>query len=139
MQVERDFAKDLPAVWGDPNQLMDVCVHITGNAMDALEGIRNAKLSIRTWAEEGTALLEFADNGPGVAEPKRVFDPFYTTKPVGKGTGLGLSACYGILKEHRGEIHCTNRPEGGAVFTIRLPLIEKPQVKEPASPAQVIS
>jgi two-component system NtrC family sensor kinase len=80
-------------------------------------------------------VLEFSDNGPGVAEPKRVFDPFYTTKPVGKGTGLGLSACYGILKEHSGEIQCTNRHEGGAVFTIRLPLIAVP--KEEAPPAEV--
>ena len=66
--------------------------------------------------------MEFTDNGPGVQNPHRIFDPFYTTKPVGKGTGLGLSICYGIVKEHGGEIQVRNREEGGAVFSITLPL-----------------
>jgi two-component system NtrC family sensor kinase len=137
LQVERDLAANLPAVWGDPNQLMDVCVHIIGNAIDALEKQGGGLLKIKTWSESGQAMLEFSDNGPGVVEPKRVFDPFYTTKPVGKGTGLGLSACYGILKEHNGEIHCTNRPEGGAVFTIRLPLIAPAEPKQEVPPEEV--
>jgi signal transduction histidine kinase len=54
-------------------------------------------------------------------DPSRVFDPFYTTKPVGKGTGLGLSATYGVVQDHHGQISCYNRPEGGAAFEIRLP------------------
>jgi signal transduction histidine kinase len=137
LQVERNLAADLPAVWGDPNQLMDVCVHIIGNAIDALEKQGGGLLKIKTWSESGQAVLEFSDNGPGVVEPKRVFDPFYTTKPVGKGTGLGLSACYGILKEHNGEIQCTNRPEGGAVFTIRLPLIAPAEPKQEVPPEEV--
>ena len=65
--------------------------------------------------------LEFADSGSGLKEPQRVFEPFYTTKPVGKGTGLGLSTCYGIIQQHDGEISCRNQPEGGAVFTVRIP------------------
>jgi signal transduction histidine kinase len=71
-------------------------------------------------------MLDFADSGPGLKEPRRVFDPFYTTKPVGKGTGLGLSTCYGIIQQHDGEISCHNRPEGGAVFTILLPVAPEP-------------
>lgn len=67
-------------------------------------------------------VLDFADSGKGIRDPQRVFDPFYTTKAVGQGTGLGLSAAYGIIQEHGGEISCSNRPEGGAVFTVRLPL-----------------
>jgi signal transduction histidine kinase len=51
-----------------------------------------------------------------------VFDPFYTTKPIGKGTGLGLSAVYGVVQEHHGQITCQNKPEGGAVFVLRLPI-----------------
>jgi signal transduction histidine kinase len=54
-------------------------------------------------------------------EPERVFDPFYTTRPVGQGPGLGLSVCYGIIQEHNGKITCRNRPEGGAIFRIELP------------------
>jgi C4-dicarboxylate-specific signal transduction histidine kinase len=50
-----------------------------------------------------------------------VFDPFYTTKAIGKGTGLGLSAVYGVVREHRGQITCQNKPEGGALFMLRLP------------------
>src|ERR1700685_2884801 len=57
----------------------------------------------------------------GHAEPDRVFDPFYTTRPVGQGPGLGLSVCYGIIQEHNGKIACQNRPEGGAIFRIELP------------------
>jgi signal transduction histidine kinase len=66
-------------------------------------------------------VIQFADTGPGIREPERVFDPFYTTKPVGKGTGLGLSAAYGVVQDHGGQITCLNRPEGGALFIIRLP------------------
>jgi two-component system NtrC family sensor kinase len=51
------------------------------------------------------------------------FDPFYSTKAVGKGTGLGLSICYGLVKEHKGQISCANRPEGGAIFRVELPAV----------------
>ena len=71
-------------------------------------------------------LIEITDNGPGVKEIPKVFDPFYTTKPVGKGTGLGLSICYGIVTEHGGEILARNAPPRGACFTILLPLSTVP-------------
>ena len=67
-------------------------------------------------------MIQFSDTGPGIPEPGRVFDPFYTTKPIGKGTGLGLSATYGLVQDHGGHITCYNRAEGGAVFVIRLPI-----------------
>jgi len=66
--------------------------------------------------------VQFSDTGPGLKDPQRVFDPFYTTKPVGKGTGLGLSATYGVVQDHHGQITCHNRPQGGAVFTLRFPM-----------------
>jgi len=70
--------------------------------------------------------VEITDSGPGIQSPHRIFDPFYTTKPVGKGTGLGLSICYGIVKEHGGEIHARNAPPRGASFSISLPLLPEP-------------
>lgn len=65
--------------------------------------------------------MEFLDSGPGIKEPDRVFDPFYTTKSVGMGAGLALSACYGIVQEHGGRIVCENRPDAGAAFRIEFP------------------
>ena len=74
------------------------------------------------YAKDGNVYTEFHDSGTGIKEPNRIFDPFYTTKSVGKGTGLGLSICYGIVKEHGGEILCTNNVAAdGATFTVRLP------------------
>jgi signal transduction histidine kinase len=69
-------------------------------------------------------IFEFADSGPGIEEEhlSRVFEPFYTTKKNGAGTGLGLSVCYGILQNHGGTISVRNREEGGAVFSIELPV-----------------
>jgi len=67
-------------------------------------------------------VIEFSDEGPGIQAPERVFDPFYTTRPVGQGAGLGLSACYGIVQEHKGRITCQNRPNGGATFRIEMPI-----------------
>ena len=68
--------------------------------------------------------MSFRDNGPGVTQPERIFDPFFTTKQVGEGTGLGLSICYGIVKEHGGEILCSNNlDERGATFVVRLPIV----------------
>ena len=66
-------------------------------------------------------MLAFSDSGPGIEDLSRIFDPFYTTKPVGNGAGLGLSACYGIIKDHGGSIVAANGPEGGAQVIIKLP------------------
>jgi len=63
------------------------------------------------------------DSGMGITDPERIFDPFFTTKDVGKGTGLGLSICYGIVREHGGEIVCHNNLDSeGATFVVRLPV-----------------
>jgi two-component system, NtrC family, sensor kinase len=76
---------------------------------------------VRTGVNGDRLFIEFTDSGPGVKDASRVFDPFYTTKPVGKGTGLGLSICYGIITEHGGTIRVRNVPTRGASFTIELP------------------
>ena len=92
-------------------------------------------LKVRVYTQEGTVITEFQDSGPGIKEPNRIFDPFYTTKSVGKGTGLGLSICYGIIKEHGGDISARNREDGGAVIEVRLPANDRAGVPETALPA----
>ena len=121
--VHREFAANLPATAGDFHQLEQVFLNILNNAVDAIhEKGAPGEIWIRTETADGGVRIEITDSGPGVAHPHRIFDPFYTTKPVGKGTGLGLSICYGIVKEHGGEIQVRNSPPRGATFTITLPI-----------------
>jgi signal transduction histidine kinase len=120
VQVRTDLAPNLPRILGDSNQLLQVCLHITNNALYAMSA-KGGVLVVSTREQGDHVFLEFSDDGPGMEDPERVFDPFYTTKPVGHGTGLGLSACYGIIHEHGGKLTCENRPGGGATFRIDLP------------------
>jgi signal transduction histidine kinase len=113
----------LPRVLGNTNQLLQAFLQIVENAVDALQEIGGGRLQVSLWREGNEVIVQFADSGPGLRDPERVFDPFYTTKPVGKGTGLGLSATYGVIQDHKGQITCYNRPEGGAAFEIRLPIV----------------
>jgi signal transduction histidine kinase len=124
-----------PRVLGDSNQLLQAFVQIVENAVEALQEVGGGRLEISLWSESGDVVIQFADNGPGLRDPERVFDPFYTTKPVGKGTGLGLSATYGVVQEHRGQITCFNRPEGGAAFEIRLPSLRSSVAMAAGEPA----
>ncbi len=114
----------LPRVLGNPNQLLQAFLQIVENAVDALQEIGGGRLQVSLWRDADEVIVQFADSGPGLRDPERVFDPFYTTKPVGKGTGLGLSATYGVIQDHKGQITCYNRPEGGAAFEIRLPALK---------------
>jgi len=116
-----ETADPVPRVLGNPNQLLQAFVQIVENAVDALQEIGGGRLQISVWREANDVVVQFADSGPGLRNPERVFDPFYTTKAVGKGTGLGLSATYGVVQDHKGQITCFNRPEGGAAFEVRLP------------------
>jgi two-component system NtrC family sensor kinase len=111
-------------VVGDSHQLQQVFLNILNNAYDAVrESDTPGQIVIETVEAEGMAEISFRDNGPGITYPERIFDPFFTTKEVGKGTGLGLSICYGIIREHQGEINCRNNGDGsGATFMVRLPL-----------------
>jgi PAS domain S-box-containing protein len=122
--VEKEFCQDPASVVADPHQIEQVFLNIINNAVDAiLETGRSGKLKISVVCENGDVRACFADDGPGIKDPKRIFDPFYTTKNVGKGTGLGLSICYGIVKEHGGDITARNASEGGAVIEVRLPMV----------------
>lgn len=123
IRVDLQAEPSLPGVRGDPNQLLQVFFNIVSNAVDAMEESGGGLLTVRTTHERADVVIEFSDTGLGMRDPQLVFDPFYTTKPVGKGTGLGLSICYGIIQEHGGQITCRNLPGGGATFRIELPSV----------------
>jgi len=123
IRIETDLASSLPPVHGNSSQLVQVFHNIILNAIEAMEEKGVGVLKVRTGSIDNRLIVDFSDTGPGIQQPDRVFDPFYTTKPVGKGTGLGLSICYGIVAAHEGSISCQNLPEGGAVFHIILPAV----------------
>ncbi len=122
-RVDLQLESVLPGVRGDGNQLMQVFFNIISNALEAMEAADGGVLTVKTIRDRANVVILFSDTGPGLQDPQRVFDPFYTTKPVGKGTGLGLSICFGIVQEHGGKILSYNRQEGGAVFRVELPAV----------------
>jgi signal transduction histidine kinase len=126
LEVRLSIEKDFPEISANANQLFQAFVEIIENALDAIEETGGGSLDISAQRQDAEVVLKFSDTGPGIREPQRVFDPFYTTKPVGKGTGLGLSAVYGVIQDHFGQITCRNKPEGGAEFLIRLPVTTAP-------------
>jgi PAS domain S-box-containing protein len=123
IDVVEHLDEGLPDVIGDAHQLQQVFLNILNNAYDAVHEVgRPARIEIMTTKAGNAVEVSFRDNGPGIENPDRVFDPFFTTKDIGKGTGLGLSICYGIVKEHGGEILCHNNlDDEGATFIVRFP------------------
>jgi two-component system, NtrC family, sensor histidine kinase HupT/HoxJ len=121
--VELDLPDSIP-VTGNAGHLQQVVMNLIQNAADATAQRDPGRLRISTRREGSDVLVDFADNGPGVATEDlgRIFDPFFTTKPVGKGTGLGLSISYGIVERHAEPAAVAPGEAGGAVFTLRLPL-----------------
>lgn len=122
IRIETAIDPHLPGVWGDGHQLFQAFAQIVENALDALEESGGGLLQVSAHLAGQEVVVQFSDSGPGIKEPQKVFDPFYTTKPIGKGTGLGLSAVYGVIQDHRGQITCQNKPEGGAIFVLHLPV-----------------
>jgi len=124
VQVVEHLDESLPEIVGDSHQLQQVFLNIINNAYDAVrECGRPARIEITSARSANWVEVSFRDNGIGIADLNRIFDPFFTTKDVGKGTGLGLSICYGIVREHGGEIICHNNADSeGASFIVRLPL-----------------
>jgi two-component system NtrC family sensor kinase len=119
----------LPRTWADPFQLQQVLLNLIGNAEQALaewSGVR--RVTIRTWREGSQLALSVADTGPGIPLEKRdrIFNPFFTTKPVGQGTGLGLSISDGIAREHGGRLRVESQEGEGATFILELPLVAVP-------------
>ncbi|MEJ7666443.1 MAG: ATP-binding protein [Hymenobacter sp.] len=135
-----DAADSLPLVYVDHTRLGDVIVNLIQNAEAAIASRRDVeslarrlpesargeiKITTRMQVAPDRIFVEVSDNGSGLREQDltRVFDPFFTTREVGQGTGLGPSVCYGIIREHGGQITASNGDVGGAVLTIELPVM----------------
>jgi len=123
VEVVEEFDESVSPAMGDAQQLQQVFLNILNNAYDAVQETgERGRITIRTGNREGSIEIAVTDNGRGVVDPQRIFDPFYTTKQAGKGTGLGLSICYGIVRAHGGEIQCWNNAEiRGSTFVVRIP------------------
>ncbi|MBI3763066.1 MAG: CoA-binding protein [Chloroflexi bacterium] len=122
VNVQREYAGDLPYIQAYGSELNQVWTNIIDNAIDAMQG--KGELTLRTRRNNGNLVVEIEDNGPGMPEAvrARVFDPFFTTKPPGKGTGLGLNISYNIVVEkHHGSIKVFSQP-GQTRFVVELPI-----------------
>ena len=126
VEVREEFDEALASALGDAQQLQQVFLNILNNAYDAVqESGQRGRIIIRTSHGKQAIEVAITDNGTGINDPERIFDPFYTTKHAGKGTGLGLSICYGIVRAHGGEIQCSNNDSGsGSTFVVRIPIAE---------------
>ncbi|HEX5393044.1 MAG TPA: ATP-binding protein [Rhodocyclaceae bacterium] len=122
-RIDMNLPDALP-MEGSPGQLQQVVMNLVQNAADASAGRDEPTLRITGSIGDGRIVIDFHDNGTGIAAENlpRIFDPFFTTKPVGQGTGLGLAISYGIVERHGGKLSADNHPEGGALFRLSLPL-----------------
>ncbi len=128
INIVRDYDDNLPEILCSPMEIEQVVLNLVKNAAQAMAGSAKTQcISLRTRQEENWAVLEITDNGPGMDENtrRRIFEPFYTTKPTGLGTGLGLAVSYFIITtNHKGQIFVESQPGKGTMFCIRLPLPE---------------
>ena len=122
-EVRLNLDPDLPCLMGDPEGLRQAFGNIIANAYQSLAEQPGA-VTVATRRAGGNIEVEISDTGRGIAEEAlgKLFDPFFTTKEVGKGTGLGLSVAHGVVQAHGGRIEAANRPDGGARFTVVLPI-----------------
>jgi two-component system NtrC family sensor kinase len=132
IEVHLQIEPDLPPVALDEDQFKQILLNLLNNSIDALEGAAEKRISIEALRRDSRVIVRFDDTGHGFSDTNRAFDPFYTTKPVGKGTGLGLSICYGIVKEHGGEIQASNLEPNGARITLELPVQTRTLETNPA-------
>ncbi len=122
--IERRFAESCPSARGSGARLAQVVLNLLLNAADAIEGEGVIRLEVHPSEDGRWVELVVADTGPGIAPEVRdqIFEPFVSTKPAGQGTGLGLAVCHTIVERLGGTIAADDAPEGGARFTIRLPV-----------------
>ena len=129
IDVETDFAPELPSVVGDARQLQQVCLNLVTNAIQAMSKLGAGTLFVTTRRDGENVVLEMRDTGTGIPDAVRahIFEPFFTTKGEGEGTGLGLSVSYGIVTTHGGTIEVVNTSPAGTTFRVTLPAAEEPE------------
>jgi len=124
IEIAHDFSPDLKPVLMDPDEMKQVYLNLLNNAADAIE--QNGRILVKTRFDpvHRDILISFSDNGAGIPNEvmAKLFTPFFTTKENGAGTGLGLNVSRDIIHKHGGTLEAENRPEGGALFLIRLPV-----------------
>jgi two-component system, NtrC family, sensor kinase len=129
ISVKQTIAGDTPPVFADKGQLQQVLLNLFNNAIDAVterHGSKGGLLEIRAGGGEDNQVdIAVEDNGVGISPEnmKKIFTPFFTTKPIGKGTGLGLSVCYGIVDSLGGVMEIASQKNEGTTFFIRLPAV----------------
>ena len=127
IDIAQQVAGDIAPVHGDPGYLQQVLVNLLNNAIDAIiarHGASGGRLRIEAQSSENSTVeIRVTDNGSGIGPEnlKKIFTPFFTTKPVGKGTGLGLSVCYGIVQKMGGKMSVDSQEGAGTTFSIALP------------------
>lgn len=121
VDVKTDLSPDVPVLFCNPNQIQQVIINLSNNAIDAMGS--GGCLEVGTKLRGDYAVIQVTDTGSGIAAHvlPRIFEPFFTTKPVGKGTGLGLSLAYEIVQKHGGKIDVQSRP-GETIFSVQIPL-----------------
>jgi PAS domain S-box-containing protein len=137
VDIETRLDPALPITWADPFQLQQVVLNLVTNAEQALGAWSGQRrIVVSTERVRDKLVLTVTDNGPGIAPEhvSRIFNPFFTTKPVGEGTGLGLSISDGIIREHGGRIRVESAPGAGARFIIELPYMEPPGAEVAPAP-----
>lgn len=124
IRIVKKFAADLPTTMTDGPQLQQVFLNLLTNGLDAIK--EDGEIEIYTREKANYIYIGFTDSGTGIGPEiiDKLFDPFFTTKDPGKGTGLGMSICYDIIRKLGGEIDVRNREKGGAVFTLKLPIVQ---------------
>jgi two-component system C4-dicarboxylate transport sensor histidine kinase DctB len=121
-QIVRSIPREAVMVNADRIRMEQVIINLLRNAIDATRGVANPTIDIIVSAsEDGRAVLTVRDNGPGIQDLEKLFEPFYTTKAPGDGVGLGLAISSGIVQDFGGRLTARNAQSGGAVFDVDLP------------------
>ena len=128
VRITRLLPDDPVLVLGDRVRIEQVIINLLRNALDATKSVQRPEIEIILAAGE-TAILTVRDNGPGIEDLDALFEPFYTTKQPGDGVGLGLAISSGIVNDHGGRLTARNGQNGGAVFEMRLPVVEEAQIE----------